>query len=923
MKKNLKPNFGRFRAEIAIILVAAIVLSIGCFASFGVSAVTEDLALDLANGPDYTFNGNEWDPQLSVDAASNLTVSSDINTIKLDIKMPDYNTLKDYMSAGSRSSLGGGSFTYDYSLDLGIYFSGTGVTGVGVTQGDLKNAFNENAAALGNGETVTLTLPVSGTFESDAVITGINVMLAHDSAAANFSGKSISISNFIFNPKVDLQASESALVLVDGPDYTFNGNNWDPQLSVDAKSNLTVSEDYDTIKFDIKMPDYNTLKNYMSAGSRSTVGGGEFGYGGTDLGIYFSGTGVTGVGVTQYDLFNIFDANAAALGNGETVTLTLPVSGTFTEGGVITGIRIMLAHDSAANNFNGKSISISNIEFNPKDPVYALELKDGPDYTFNGNNWDPQLVIDAKTELQTSSKFDIMTLDIKMPDYDTLKKYMSAGSRSSLGGGGFTYDAEKDLGIYFSGTGVSSAGVTQYDLIWVAFKDNAEKLAAGETVTLTLPISGAFEDGGVITGIKMMLAHDAAASNFNGKSISISNIVFKNAEESGGVVGEDQVELKKGPNYTLSGAEWGPQLVINTKKFDLKNTYKYMQIELTVSDIDAVLENFTIGSPSVLGGGSWGYGGDDLGIYFDGTNVEGIGIRQTDLKDALNKYRDDFLKGKTVTLEMPFSGDIPDDAAITAIRFCMSHDFAARNLDGVEFNISKLTFSEESIVKEPEPVVLTKDDIKSTDTNTTVVDFDTKRIYVISNSTVGDLMDRVSLSDGLKSMVTYEGTRMANKSKLINDYDFRYVVIVSIDQEVEFAVIPCAKKAGVIDITSPIVDNKNVGGETGNISSTDDITDDTLFDDVDYEPTFNDYENSFTGYGDSTLTEDVGENVIISSSSGGKNKIVKQTVTENLPLYNTWMLVILIAATFLAGAAVMFIIDLIRFKKIALFKKKV
>ena len=178
-------------------------------------------------------------------------------------------------------------------------------------------------------------------------------MLAHGDAAANFSGKSISISNFVFN-------GPSSISLINGSDYTFNGNQWDPQLEVSARN--IVSRHYNTITVDIAIPDFTSLRGSMKYGSRSALGGGEFSYGPDDLGIYFSGTGVTGVGVTQGDLYSIFDANADALGNGETVTLTLPISGEFESGAEITGVKVMLTYGGEAANFSGKSISISNME---------------------------------------------------------------------------------------------------------------------------------------------------------------------------------------------------------------------------------------------------------------------------------------------------------------------------------------------------------------------------------------------------------------------------------------------------------------------------------------------------------------------------------------------------------------------------------
>lgn len=922
MKKALNFKFSRLRAELSVIVAAAIVLSMACVASFGASAATENAVLTLKGGPEYTFAGNAWNPQLTVETEE-LAVSEDVSTLKFDIKIPDYETLKPLMKAGSLSTVGGGSWGYGADTDLGIYFEGVSVKGIGVVQRDLFAAFEANAEALSAGETVSLTLPISGTFSAESVISGVNIMVTHgDDTAPAFADKAISLSNFVLNPVVEEEVSQNVLTLKEGPDYKFTGNNWDPQLVVGTEE-FTVSAEYKEIRIDFSIPDIETLRPKMSAGSRSSVGGGEFSYGAdTDLGLYFGGENVTGVGVSQAALFNAFDQNKQALAAGETVSVVFPISGDFTVGGKITDLRIMLSHESPASEFEGKDISISYVGFDPPKPEepaadYPLELKDGPDYKFTANAWDPQLQISAESEVKIRPEVDQITFKIKLADINSIKGYFSAGSRSSVDGGSFTYDPNKDLGIYFMGTNINGVGVSQIELFDV-FEKNAEALAAGETVTFSLPIIGTFEEDSKVSGIFMMLAHDSGAANLDGVPVSISDVVLRVSSETQGPIGEDQVEILDGPKYVLTGNAWGPQLVIETSDFTLKNTYKFMQLEMSVSDIGTLLSNFTIGSPSVLGGGSWGYGGDDLGIYFTGENVNGIGIRQTDLSALLTEKRGLLERGETVVLEFPFSGEIEEGAVIKGLNFCMSHDSTAGNLAGIEFNIKKVTFSEESSLPTEIEVDFNAEDIKSLNENETVVDFGRKIIYVIENSTVGNLLDNVELNEekGFQEMVYYEGSRMSNKGKLIADYDFQYIVVPLEGNQIEFDVIPCAKKAGVIDITSPIADNKN---PTENVD--DIIFDDTDLDDLDTDVDYNPVTND--GYYDEEMTPgNEQQTVVVPSTSGGTNKVVKQTVTENIALYSTPQLIILIAACFLAGAAIMFIIDLFRFKKIVLFKKK-
>ncbi len=465
----------------------------------------------LQGEPNFTFSGNYWDPQLTVKTTEEFKVPADTLKVQFEIKIPDYNTLRPLMSWGSRSTLGGGSFSYGGN-DLGIYFGGTGVSGVGITQSDLFAAFDANSTDLSAGKLVTLTLPLKGTLGENATITDIRMMVAHDSKASTFAGKAVSISNFSF---ITPDHSE---VISDGPDFKFSGSDFYPQLTISTNEPYAVNSDIYKVRFDIKMPDYATLRPLMSWGSRENANGGSFGYGPTDLGIYFEGTSY--IGVTQGNLFAAFDDNATALSAGETVTLSLPITGTFEDDDIITAVKFMITHGSNAASFSGKSVSISNFEFILKTENNILS--DGPKYKFTGSTWWPQLTVKTTEPVTLTSETRRIKFDIRIPDYEELRPFMTLGSRETAGGGSFSYGGN-DLGIYFTGNGVSGVGVTQGNL-FAAFDANKEALSQGKRVTLTLPISGNYKEGDVITALNIMITHDANASKFSNKFVAISNV---------------------------------------------------------------------------------------------------------------------------------------------------------------------------------------------------------------------------------------------------------------------------------------------------------------------------------------------------------------------------------------------------------------
>ncbi len=719
--------------------------------------------------------------------------------------------------------------------------------------------------------------------------------------------------------------SNTVLVLEGGPEYRLNDNAWEPQLTIAAATPIKSQNEFDRIKFNLKLADISTIKSCFSQpGSCSSLDGQPFTYNAAkDLGIYFTGTKVSSVGVTQENLFKILTENEEQLAKGETITVTLPISGAFTDDGEITGISIMLAHDSTAGILNDLPISISDFEFkiaSEDNDAAVLYLADGPDYTFNANAWDPQLVINAKKPFATSSLYLKIKFDIKLEAISTIKSSFTGGSRSSLGGGEFSYNSDIDLGIYFTGTDVTGIGVTQNDMFDV-LNQAEELLAKGETATVTMPISGTFTDGGEITGVSIMPSHGDFAAVLADVPVSISDITFlKEGEEEHA---DNELVLKGGPSFILTNEQWNPQLNIPTESFVLPATTGYMQLEIAVSDIDTVLDNFAAGSRSTLGGGEFSYDfSRDLGIYFSGTNVTGIGVTQENFKTALNAARDDLLKGKHVVLELPVSGDIEEGAIINELHFMVSFKELANAVEGIEFNIPHLTFSDNKTVEEPVVETLNETNMLSNSKKVAVA-FAGRKIYVVEKTTVGDLLNAITLPDGFKKMVVYEDSRISNKSKAIEDYDYVFIVTDADGNQTKFPVIPCkAKSDGSVDILKQIPNNKNVTAiedeEDPTIEDTDYQAPDSpapdnnlSFNNTDNSDNYNDYDDN-DGMVDQTVQQ-VG---------GTKKNVKKYQTTENMPLYPTVQLIVMMALSMLAGAAIMFIVDLFCMKKIAIFKKK-
>ncbi len=344
---------------------------------------------------------------------------------------------------------------------------------------------------------------------------------------------------------------------------------------------------------------------------------------------------------------------------------------------------------------------------------YVLNLKGGPGYTFTGEQWDPQLVIEAVASMQTSDEIEKIKFDIAIPQYDDVMGCFRFGSRVTAGGGSFGYGGN-DLALYFTGSNdVFGIGVTQIDFK-SALEANAEALRAGETVTLEFVLSGGnFTDTGYIDGINIMISHYSKASSLDGKDISISDIEFVLSTDDY-VPDDNELVLTDGPDFTYGITSfWDPQICSETRNFVLPKDTKYMQLLMDIDNITKVLDEFSFGSTHTLGVGeaTLTYFKDEaLGIFFDGNNVNGIGVTQEDLKNSLIKNKDLFGKGEMVLVEVPLKAGesgIADNAVIKEFNWLTDYlDVGEETYNDINFNIQKVTFTAEAVLdstlEEPE-----------------------------------------------------------------------------------------------------------------------------------------------------------------------------------------------------------------------------
>lgn len=563
--------------------------------------ISEDVELKLENAPDYSFSDAAWYPQLAVPTASAM-VNSSHKYIKLDIKIGDIATVLENLKAGSKGTTDGSEMSYGLDSALGIYFSGTDVSGIGVTQNNLFNALRQYEKTFKADGTASLYLPLTGEFSETSVITGFNMMLTHGNS--NLKDITVSIDNVVLtstapavepddgdNSGDDSDDGEEApdtpsepstslndpddgkIILKNGSDYSFSDAAWYPQLVLNTESE-NAKASYKYLKLDLKLGDVETIIANFKAGSRGTTDGAEMSYGlDSALGIYFNGTDINGIGISQNNLFSAITEKKDNFKNGETVTLTLPITGSFKDSSVITGINMMLTHGNG--NLNGIAVSVSNITLLANassdsqgdgassgsnisdDGIFTLT--EGKDYSFTSAEWYPQLRVEVEPESITSKDYVTLSMDIACKDIYKIIENISISSRACASeeqwskAGGWSDGDGTPLKIYFAGTDVNRIGVdvTSFRNALQAYADD---LAAGKTVTVDFALTNGklFTETSVITGINFMPTHSANAANIGGVKISISNArLLKTASSTGGA----STAVKWAENVIFSGEE--------------------------------------------------------------------------------------------------------------------------------------------------------------------------------------------------------------------------------------------------------------------------------------------------------------------------------------------------------------------------------
>lgn len=158
----------------------------------------------LTAGTSYSFNGDEWNPQLTVPVTEKKVDSSKYKYLTLKLTCADAEKIINASAASnvSRSNTTTDDITYGPDgngnyMPLRIYFTGTDIGTIGVTKPDFENALGAVSDRLKNGETTTVSFKLTNTekFVSTSVITGINFMVSHSNNVADIVDIPISFSD--------------------------------------------------------------------------------------------------------------------------------------------------------------------------------------------------------------------------------------------------------------------------------------------------------------------------------------------------------------------------------------------------------------------------------------------------------------------------------------------------------------------------------------------------------------------------------------------------------------------------------------------------------------------------------------------------------------------------------------------------------
>ena len=589
----MKKVFFKKTSVTAAVLIISMLLSFGiahgALASPGKEA-KPDVALKLSGGPDYAFVADAWNPQLTI-AAESAAVTDGHKYLKMDIKCADVEKLSSVFSAGSRSSLGGGEFTYAADKDLGIYFDGTDVTGIGVTQDRLFNAFNSQKELLKAGKTASLILPIAGSFKSTSAVTALKIMVTHgDAGAVAVRDLPISIENVRFSEKdteeekPDPVDNDGVFTLTNGEKYGFIPDEWNPQLSVAVSPEKVNTVKYQYLTMKLSCKDIEKLLASVTNSSRSNITDGGWTDGPSPDGqkmplkIYFGGTDVSKIGVAIGDFGSVFEKGKEKLKAGDTVTLSFKLSNNslFTDTSVITSVEFMPTHSAGAKDIAGIEMNIFEMKLtegdmtdlgneddkpvnNDTDGVFVI--KGNGKHAFSGEEWWPQLSVEVEPEKTTSKNNKYITMTFSCTGIAKIIESISMSSRSNITDGGWTDGPATDgskmpLKIYFTGTDVSRIGVDLNEFKNVLLTKQ-EELERGKAVTMTFKLSNPelFSATSVINKIEFMPTHSAGAAAINGIQITFYDIKLTDTAPADGGSSEEKTDGKWEPNVIFSGNE--------------------------------------------------------------------------------------------------------------------------------------------------------------------------------------------------------------------------------------------------------------------------------------------------------------------------------------------------------------------------------
>ena len=288
----------------------------------------------------------------------------------------------------------------------------------------------------------------------------------------------------------------------------------------------------------------------------------------------------------------------------------------------------------------------------------------------------------------TQTDYKTIKFDITLPNIDDYIAIMDGNYGSYGGGKNFSmYDeySSSSYAIFFKNadsvgactkyeTGViEGVGVTQAVFRDALLKNQAD-LQAGKTVTLELPLDGAFPLGASFKSIEFMFSKSkdcGGATGYAEHSMTISNVEFPYCLDSFST----PVELTNGNEYTMQSTYWGStkyNLYVPTTPttIDSKVTRIRFNLKFEKGVAQKVIDNWKTGSyggstESVAGENS--ESADAFKIYFDGADY--IGARDHMFRAVFENRLDELNTGKYVTMDIPVHKGSFSSGTINGIYF--------------------------------------------------------------------------------------------------------------------------------------------------------------------------------------------------------------------------------------------------------------